>query len=136
MIAEFKKNKRRNIKFKKTILPLLSVFFIFGMTIFLVIVNIKISQKRTQLSDKVKSLENEIGIAQERNKELTGEISQSSREEFIEKEARERLNLKKPGEEVVVVLPSAEQNKQQIEVKKNFLQELFDKIRQWAESPK
>ncbi len=134
MVPETKKNKRRNFGFKKTVFPIFLVLFILGIAIFLIIVNIRIGQKRAQLSGKVESLKKEIQTSEERNKELTGEVSKSSQQEFIEKEARERLNLKKPEEKVIVVLPS-EENKQEIEVKKSFFQTLFDKIRQWAENP-
>ena len=136
MIAGFKKNKRRKLDFKKTLLSIFLVLIISAITIFLTVMNIRINQKRAQLSEKVESLKNEIKTAEERNKELTRQVSQSSQEEFIEKEARERLNLKKPGENVLVVVPPPAENKGATETNKNFFQILFDKIRLWAENQK
>ena len=82
---------------------------ILGVVGFLVVSNFRISQKRAALNSQIEWLKEEISAAQERKQQLEAQINQSSGEAYLEREARERLNLKKPGEEVVIVLPSAEQ---------------------------
>lgn len=91
----------------------LSVFLgllLFGIAGFLAISNWKINQKRTELNSRAESLNKEIQILEERNKELQARILRSSEESFLEKEAREKFNLKKPGEEAeaIIILPSPE----------------------------
>jgi cell division protein FtsB len=63
-------------------------------------------------------LQSQIQALEEKKAALQAGISQGQSEGFVEKEAREKLGLKKPGEEVVVVMPpeenqttSAQQNK-------------------------
>jgi len=53
-------------------------------------------------------LEDQIKALQEKKAKLQAGISASESESFLEKEAREKLGLKKPGEEVVVVMPPKE----------------------------
>ncbi len=130
MIPEFKKNKSRHINFRKTVFPIFLVLVIFSITVFLIIINIRTAQKASPLSEKLESLKKEIQKSEGINQELKKQISEGSQEEFVEREARERLNLKKPGEEVVVVLPPAE-NKQEIEIKKNFFQKFLDEVKDW-----
>lgn len=59
--------------------------------------NLEIKKEANRLGQEIKSLE-------ERNKELAQTIESFKNEEVIEKEARERLNLRKPGEKLVVIV--------------------------------
>lgn len=88
---------------------------LFFSTVFLAIViilvglllasNWKISRKRAELNFRIEELRNKIAEIEEKKKALTSQISDKASEEFLEKEAREVFNLKKPGEEVVTILP-------------------------------
>jgi len=82
-----------------------------GVVGFLVVSNFRISQKRATLDSQIERLKEDIRQVEEKKRQLGAQINQSSSEVYLEKEARERLNLKKPGEEVVTVLPSPEENK-------------------------
>ena len=78
---------------------------------FLAISNFRMSQKRAVLNSRIEQLKEEIREAEAKKQQLQAQLNQSSDEAHLEKEAREKLNLKKPGEEVVAVLPFTEENK-------------------------
>lgn len=105
MIAKFKKNKKQregeNI-FLSTLIGLL-VLLIIG---FLIFQNIKISLKKNRLTAEVENLKRQIEELERKNQSLKAGISQAKDEEYIEKIAREELNLKKEREKTVAfVLP-------------------------------
>lgn len=100
----FKRDSSRRQIFFYSVLGILWV----AVMVFLIFTNLKISQKKKELSSQLSSLEKEIQILEEKNQQLKTEVSKQETESFLETEARERLGLKKPGEEVVVVLPPKE----------------------------
>ena len=57
---------------------------------------------------------------EEKKHNFQAQLNPSKQEEYLEKEAREKLNLKKPGEEVVTVLPAEKNTPHEAE-----------KIKQW-----
>jgi len=95
---------------------------------FLVFSNLQINKRRTELTLRLESLKKEIEILVEKNQELTAKISQVQEESYLEKEARERLNLKKPGEEMVVVLSPEKSEENETEEKKSFWQKFLEKL--------
>ena len=74
---------------------------------FLIFSNLKISQRRTDLTAKIEDFKKEIQILEEKNQELRAGIAQTESESYWEERIREQ-GYKKPGEEQVVVLPSKE----------------------------
>ena len=95
---------------------------------FLVFSNLQINKRRTELTLRLESLKKEIEILVEKNQELTAKISKTQKESYLEKEARERLNLKKPGEEMVVVLSPEKSEENETEEKKSFWQKFLEKL--------
>lgn len=83
--------------------PFLFVFFALAIVGLLVFSNLKIGERKKEVTSQIEVLKQEIQKLEERNAQLKSGISQSLSPDFLEKEARERLGLKKPGEEVVVV---------------------------------
>ena len=69
------------------------------------------------LSKEEKYLQEQLMILEERSKDLQFQTAQSEAEDYLETEARERFNLKKPGEKVVTVLPSEEEDGENTERK-------------------
>lgn len=55
--------------------------------------------------DKAQSLEAQIAAIEKENDRLEEDIAAMGTEHALESEARSRLNLKKEGEEVVVIVP-------------------------------
>ncbi len=113
MIAKLKKNKREN---KQSLIFSISLGLALTVVVgFLVISNLRINQKRTELSGQREYLQRQLQALEEKKDRLQTQISDSVQDDYLETEARERFNLKKPGEEVVVVLPPEDQPVQQEE---------------------
>jgi len=126
MIQKTKKIKRGS-SFKTvffSVLILLLIFFFIG---FLIVSNWRINQRRGELISQIKILEKAIEELEKKNQELKAGMSQFSDEGYLEKEAREKLGLKKPGEEVVVVLPPPEKEEETKE-EKGFWQKIWEKL--------
>lgn len=60
--------------------------------------------RKFKLSRELDSLKSEIDKLENKNKDMSSLIEYFNKEGSLEKEARLRLNLKKPGENVVVIL--------------------------------
>ncbi len=119
MIAKIKKN-RKNKKTKSIFFSVLITFILLLIVSFLVVNNVKISQKRTKLNAQINTLKIKIQQAEEKKKGLENKISQIGSEENLEEIAYDQLNLKKPGEAVVVVKKQKEENSQEKEENKNL----------------
>lgn len=125
MITKFKK---RGKKIKQGLFfKLFFVIFIIILICFLFISNWKINEKRTRLNKQVNELKEQIQVLQDKKKNLENKAFQSLQGSNLEKEARERFNLKKPDEEVVVVL-SEEDGIKELLKEKGFWEKIWDKI--------
>lgn len=93
---------------------------------FLVTSNLKINKKRNELLAQINYLEKEIQILEEKNQKLKAGILEQETESYLEKTAKERLGLKKPGEEVVTVLPSEESEEGEAKKEKSFWGRLLE----------
>ena len=105
MVSKFQKIKRAD--------HYQSIFFaaFFGILIvifvwFLITSNLKMYQKRSELQAKVDAFKKEVQALEEKNAGLQAQVVESTQTDYLEKEARERFNLQKPGEEVAVILPA------------------------------
>ena len=127
MIAKFRKKKKlsswKNIFFS----ILFKVLFLLVIG-FLIVTNLKINQRRAQLTARTASLKEEIEILEQKNQELKENISQAGGEEYLEKVARERLGLKAPGEEVVVITGEREEEKEEVKEEEGTWWEKFKSI--------
>ncbi len=96
------KNKTKKIIFVSCIV--ISALFIFGF--------FKEMASRTEVSKKVKTLNEQIRELETNNAELESMISSFQGNEYIEKEARLKLGMQKPGEKAVLIKreDSAEQD--------------------------
>ena len=116
MIAKRRKKKK---SFQEIFLSVLFVFFTLAIIGLLTVSNLKIRERRKELLSQIETLEKEIQNVEKKNQELKAGISESQTEDYLEKEAREKLGLKKPGEEVVAIkkIQSEEKQKEQKEEK-------------------
>lgn len=117
MIANLFKKKKR--EFSK------NHFFIkIGGILLLIVVagllfaDFKIYQKKKELLSQVLTYENQIAQIKKRNEALKEGIANSSNSDYIEKVAREELDMQKPGEKVVgFIMPK--QKPEQAQTKDN-----------------
>lgn len=111
MITKFKKKKKIN-PVKSVIFSVFLVLLALLIIGFFVFTNWKINKRRVELGDRISVLKLEVEILEQRNQELKEKKSETESEDYIEKVAREQLDLKKPGEEVVVVQKEEEEEKE------------------------
>lgn len=122
------KRKKDATFFKSILTPVLLALGIFAIIGFLVITNLESNKRRSELNLMIENLKNEIDILERKKQELSFNISQIPTESYLEKEARERFNLKKPGEELVVILPSEESEEEVVEKQKSLWQRFLEKL--------
>lgn len=126
MIPKYKPIKKRS--WQDTFFMVFFGFLIITVIGFLTVANFRISQKRSVMSSQIEKLKAEIKEAEEKKLQFEVNLNESLSEDFLEKSAREKLNLKKPGEEVVAVLP-AEEEKEEEPIKQNFWSKLLEKLK-------
>lgn len=122
-IKKIKKESRQSVFF--------SIFLgilLFVVSWFLITSNLKINQRRAELNSQIESLKKEIQNLEQKKRELEAKISESASESYLEKEARERFNLKKPGEEVVSIIPP-EEKEETPKTEKNLWQTILEKLK-------
>ena len=81
------------------------LFFAVGLAILvlLIIAFGREFSRRYALEQQVKSLESQVAEIENKNQEFTQLIDYFNTQNFTEEEARLKMGLKKPGEEVVVI---------------------------------
>ena len=94
---------------------------------FLIFSNLKISQRRAELTTKIEDFKKEIQILEKKNQELRAGITQTESESYWEERIREQ-GYKKPGEEQIVVLPPEEGEEGEAGGQKSLLQRILEKI--------
>ena len=112
MITE---NRRRHKRFNKgTFFTIVVSVVCLGAIIILISANVRISKKRSEYTSKIETLRKEIADVEQRTAQLKKGVSEAGSQHHLEKVAREQLDLKKPGEEVIVI--SKEDVKEDIEM--------------------
>ncbi|GAH35419.1 unnamed protein product [marine sediment metagenome] len=94
---------------------------------FLIFSNLKISQRRADLTARIGDLKKEIQILEKKNQELRAGITQTESESYWEERIREQ-GYKKPGEEQVVVLPGEESEEGKTGEQRSLWQRILEKI--------
>jgi cell division protein FtsB len=125
MITKTERRKKRK-SFQGIFFSVLIGALLVGVIGFLIVSNIKISQKRSELTAKIESLNKEINILKERKERLESGIEDAESEAYWEEKLREQ-GYKKPGEEAVVVLPPEEQE-EVTEEEQSFWEKILDKL--------
>lgn len=116
-------------------LPFLALLFI--IFVFFSISTLRIYFQSKQISLERKEKESALRIEKEKNKELEQKISKFQTERGIEKILREKFQIKKPGEEVVIILnQEISQNETDGQNNKNFWRKILhpfrNKISKWV----
>ena len=97
-MAVHSKRKKEKKHYPFLVLAVLLVLFFSAL---LLIINLKINQKKQLSATEVKELEKKLQELLEEEEVLKAETFQNNRQYFLEESARENFNLKKEGEEVV-----------------------------------
>ena len=92
--------------------------------------NWQMMKRHKELLSRTEALEKEISFLEKRNEGLETGIASVSEESYLEREALEKFQLKKPGQKVIVVLPPENQVEPvlPIEEKKNFFEKILEKL--------
>ena len=111
MKEEIKAEFKRKILTSKTFL-----FFLLLILIWSVLIFVRVTYKKYQMTKEIGELKVEIEKLQQKNQDLVALIESSNDQAFLEEEARRRFNLKREGEEVVILLkPETIENNQSSE---------------------
>jgi len=119
MIADFKKNKSKNLL--HGIISKIGLGAILIVIVFLVIANVRVYQRKKQLNLQIEGIKSKIEDMKKQNIVLKQEAPNISDQEYIEEIAREELNLQKPGEKVISFVLSEDKPEQNNEEKKGVL---------------
>lgn len=125
--------KAINSRFLFFLFIILSLFY---LSLFLFQENFEISQQRTILKDEIKKLRLEMyGLESQNSVSGLAGSSLQGPGDYLEKVAREDLNLKKAGEQSVVVqlpdIPLSQKNNFSSQEKINFWEKIWARVAQW-----
>lgn len=105
MITKFGKRKK-GVFVAVSFLGVVAVIFILAAVVYLAISNIQINRKKDKLDNQIEAIKKEIDDFEQKNIELKEGIEKVGDPEYVEKIAREELNLQKEGEKVTgFILP-------------------------------
>lgn len=104
-----------------TISAILAVFLIINLT--------RGVRETWQKGARIKEEQRRVDELKTQNQKLKDELEYAKSDDYLEKAAREKLNLAKPGE-TVVILPQ-EQLEKQVKAKKNIVNTNSPKWQQW-----
>lgn len=105
-----KKKKFRKSKVANIFISVILIIFALGFIFMLVSSNVKLKKRRHEILTKVEETKRELQRLEKENQGLQAKLPQQESEDYLEKEARERFNLKKPGEEVAVIIEPEEKS--------------------------
>ena len=109
--ARFRAKKIRRLR--DTVFPSMLLVLGLGLGIFLIFHNIRIYQKRVELQERAENLRTQIASLEQSKSELESAIQVGLTQEYQEKVLREQGLYKKPGEEVVTILPPEQVQEEQ-----------------------
>ena len=120
------KKREKEGSFQNIFFSVLIGVILLGAIGFLIVSSLRIDKKRTEMTERIDELREEIRLLEERNEDLRAGIIDTESDVYWEEKMRER-GYKKPGEEAVVVLPPEETKEEQAEGK-SLWQKFLDKI--------
>lgn len=112
-------------------------FGLLTLTIFLSVLfvssAVKLFQKKRETGLTMGELKEKIAKLRRENKEMEEILNQAATPSFIEKEVRRKLNMKKPGEKMVIIVPPKQDENQELGIKNQEVDEepisFFGKIK-------
>ncbi|MBI1866169.1 MAG: septum formation initiator family protein [Candidatus Staskawiczbacteria bacterium] len=113
MIANFKKKQKSNTSDSFFSSPFVKIFFIIIIG-FLIFADIKVYKERKKLNLQIESLKEKIQSIQKKNDTLEQGIAKADDKDYIEKIAREELDLQIENEKVVTFVTPEVKQKEEI----------------------
>jgi len=108
MIPKFDKRRKRVVSVNNFLI-VVAVVMISAAAVFLIFSNINVNQRKNKLNAQIAAIQKQIDGFKEKNASLKEGIAKVGDSEYIEKVAREQLDLQKSGEKVVgFILPPQE----------------------------
>lgn len=107
-------NNRKQNKFLTFLFSNIAIIALVAITIWLGVASAKVLYAKITVRSEIDSLKREIEEMEQGNNELASLVDLFQNPEVIELEAKRRLNLKKPGEEVAVILRDKNDESQNI----------------------
>lgn len=107
-MTDFRKNKKHS--YTHGMLFKLGAVALLVFLLWLAVANIKLYTKKRQLTLQIQRLQTKIGEAKKQNEVLAESIENEDDPDYIEKVAREELDLQKPGETVVSFIEKKDEN--------------------------
>ncbi len=133
--AGLNRTNQKTGKAKETAARVFVVVLFAAFALFLAVSNIKIKAQRQQIEEKIAQISGRIETLKEEKALFEAKISGKSDPAYLEKEAREKFNLKKPGEQVAIIINSQEQTDKTPQSQEsgvvNWPQNLLYKIRKF-----
>ena len=120
MIANFKKKQKSNSTDSFFSSPFIKIFFLI-IIIFLVFADIKVYKDRKKLNLRIDNLKERIQEIKDKNNILEQGIAKSDDKDYIEKIAREELDLQTKDEKVVSFIMPKDQQKEEVSPDSGFL---------------
>ena len=127
MVTRIKKQRKKKSKEEVIFQAIFFVLILFFIG-FLAFSNWKISKKREELTTKIESLKEKIGLLEQEKQQLETGISETEKESYWEEKVREQGYVKE-GENPVVVIPPEESLGEGGGQKESFLSGLLEKIK-------
>ncbi len=80
---------------------------------FLAVSNVRLLQRRAEVNQQLEVMQGEVARLEEKTVLYRARLAERQDPSYIEQQARERFNLKRPGEHVAVVLPPEEKQRKE-----------------------
>jgi len=119
MVANFRKKQKSGTPDSFFSSPFIKVGFLI-IIIFLIFADIKVYKEKNKLDRQIDNLEKKIQTMQDKNNMLEEGIARSDDREYIEKIAREELDLQMKDETVVSFIMPKQQEDENKEADKNY----------------
>jgi cell division protein FtsB len=119
MIAGFAKKQKGRFSQDKPWMKIAGIASIVA-AVLLILINFGLYQKKQELISKISNYKKQIQEIQKSNQVLQDNISKSNDKDYIEKVAREELDMQKNGEKVVAFVMPQQEQKPQDDQKNNW----------------
>jgi len=93
------------VKFKKIFSSKITLFLLLLLFIWLAVNLVGVIYKKHQASTKVEDLKSQVAKLEKSNQEISELIDYFNSGDFLEKQAKGKLNLRKAGEQVIIIEP-------------------------------